>query len=682
MNFSPLSRRITRISVATVLAITLSCGPAPAVTAPARAVESGTAAATEVTPKGPTFNEIARTVYIPSDAGVRYYIDVAGKNITKEGLPYAKPGTYTEDEGIAPGAPITVTAKSAGSATVLTGTTRWETTYRDRPSYSLEAGDEFNDPSALPSSQWSVYTTRAANLGNNGNTVYTPENVSVKDGNLEIRTERHCLAGSQEPSAQTVSPGGAVCPSGTRTVYTSGRINTDFIYNAPFEMDVRARMSDDVVDGLHFAAWIRNNQPYCTQAGIEKSAISELDTMEVFSQHSYTTNTSHISCTKQDDGGSGTKRDAHKLDTQIAGAWHNFKMTWDGYAIRYYLDGQLVPSSWGQTPETTSSTVGMSDEEFRATLNENPYQAIIDSLAFPTDTGWINPPRADRPFPARVDKVDYIRMSPREDVFPTGAIKSKWKESAWLGEPVTGERDAEVPGSRVQTFENGLVYWSESTGAHSVRGGIKGSYEAHGAAGGLLGLPTSDERQLKGGASQSFQGGQVHWSPSTGGHASGGAIQAHWAGQGWENGWLGYPTSDEFTGLAGGGASQTFQNGTLFWDARTGTVHPVNGAILGRYGQYQWESGKLGYPRTGEQKLRNGASQVFDGGQIHWSPSTGAHATGGAIKSYWADSGWENGWLGYPTGEESPTGDGGVRQTFQHGTVTWHRDRPITAERR
>lgn len=680
MHTRSLAHLVPRIAAAGALALALAW--TPAAVPPAQAIDAVTAAATEVTPKGPTINETARSIYIPSDQGVRYYIDVAGTNITKEGLPYAKPGTYTEADGLKAGVPITVTAKSAGGSTVLGGTTRWETTFRQRPSYDLATGDDFNDPSELPSDQWNVYTTRAANLGENGNTVYTPDNLSVKDGNLEIRTERHCLTGSQEPTSATVSPGGAVCPSGTRTAYTSGRMNTGFIYNTPFRMDVRARMSDEVVDGLHFAAWIRNDQPYCTQAGVEESSLAELDTMEVFSQHSYTTNTSHITCTKQPDGGSGTKRDAHRLDTQIAGAWHEFSMTWDGYAIRYYLDGQLVPSSWGQTPETTAATLGLSDEQFRSALNDHPYQAIIDTLAFPKNTSWINPPRADQPFPARVDKVDYIHMAPLEDVHPGGAIEGKWKQSSWLGAPTAPETDAAVPGSRMQTFEHGAVYWSPSTGAHAVKGAIQGAYDSRGGAEGALGLPTSDENSLKGGASQSFQGGQIHWSPATGAHVDGGAIQGYWAQRGWETGWLGYPTGDEITGLAGGGASQTFQGGTLFWDARTGAVHEVHGGVLGTYGSYGWESGKLGYPTTDEIRLRGGVSQVFDSGQIHWSSGTGAHATFGAIQDYWKRNGWQDGWLGYPTGEETPTADGGVRQRFQHGEVTWHRDRPITVVRR
>ncbi|MBW3083816.1 GH25 family lysozyme, partial [Bifidobacterium phasiani] len=41
------------------------------------------------------------------------------------------------------------------------------------------------------------------------------------------------------------------------------------------------------------------------------------------------------------------------------------------------------------------------------------------------------------------------------------------------------------------------------------------------------------------------------------------------------NGWLGYPTGDELS--VRGGASQTFQGGTVFWNGSTGATHAVKG---------------------------------------------------------------------------------------------------------
>ena len=233
---------------------------------------------------------------------------------------------------------------------------------------------------------------------------------------------------------------------------------------------------------------------------------------------------------------------------------------------------------------------------------------------------------------------------------------------------VTGS-ELSVKGGASQTFQGGTVFWSSSTGAHAVRAGMLTKYSQLGFEQGLLGFPISDERRLSrdGGASQEFQNGQIHWSPA-GAYFTCGAIQDYWKSSGWENGWLGYPTGDELQ--VRGGASQTFQGGTVFWSSSTG-AHAVRAGMLTKYSQLGFEQGLLGFPISDERRLSRdgGASQEFQNGQIHWSPA-GAYFTCGAIQDYWKSSGWENGWLGYPTGDELQV-RGGASQTFQGGTVFW-----------
>ena len=50
--------------------------------------------------------------------------------------------------------------------------------------------------------------------------------------------------------------------------------------------------------------------------------------------------------------------------------------------------------------------------------------------------------------------------------------------------------------------------------------------------------------------------------------------------------------------------------------------------------------------------------------------ATEAHEVQGAIRSKWADLGWERSRLGYPTSDEVAV-PGGRRNTFQHGSITW-----------
>ena len=133
-----------------------------------------------LTPKGPTFDEWDATVYIPSDHGIRYYIDVDGTNVTKDDLPYARPGLYGAAEGIRAGVPITVRAEPVSSSAELDGTTEWPFEFHVRPDYSLQSGDEFDDDVPIPASGWTVYNTRASSLSDVARTVYTKDAIRVR----------------------------------------------------------------------------------------------------------------------------------------------------------------------------------------------------------------------------------------------------------------------------------------------------------------------------------------------------------------------------------------------------------------------------------------------------------------------------------------------------------------------
>lgn len=188
-----------------------------------------------------------------------------------------------------------------------------------------------------------------------------------------------------------------------------------------------------------------------------------------------------------------------------------------------------------------------------------------------------------------------------------------------------------------------------------------------------LGAPTGNERGgLKdGGALQQFQRGSVHWTKATGAHATQYAIRTAWGKQRWENGRLGYPINDERKGLKNGGSVQNFQGGSIHWSSATG-ANPTWGGIRNAWRSTGWENGKLGYPRSWEQSgLKNGgAVQHFQGGDIHWSKASGAHPTWGGIRTAWGKQGYETGRLGYPTSGEYQR-NGVTRQDFQGGYIEW-----------
>lgn len=208
-----------------------------------------------------------------------------------------------------------------------------------------------------------------------------------------------------------------------------------------------------------------------------------------------------------------------------------------------------------------------------------------------------------------------------------------------------------------------------------VRGAIAQRYVALGGPDGFLGAPVTPERPTprKPGAYNHFQGGSIYWSPGTGAWEVHGAIRDRWAALGWENGFLGFPLTNE--NRLRGGAFSRFQGGHVYWSPATGAAE-VHGEIFRAWAATGHENGRLGYPTTDERRTpnRRGAYNHFQRGSVYWSPGTGAHVVEGAIREVWARAGWEQSCLGFPTSGERDTVVGGVRgrvSEFEGGSVTW-----------
>lgn len=263
-----------------------------------------------------------------------------------------------------------------------------------------------------------------------------------------------------------------------------------------------------------------------------------------------------------------------------------------------------------------------------------------------------------------------------------GAIRNTWGANGFENGPLGYPTSSEICGLKdagcYQSFQGGNIHWSAPTGAQPTRyGAILTSWAASGFESGALGYPTSGEVcGLKdSGCVQSFQNGQIHWTAGTGAQRTrAGAIRALWLSLKAENGVLGYPTGTETCGLKDAGCYQSFQGGQIHWTPKTGAQLTRNGAIRTVWAGSGYQDGVLGYPVGIETcGLKDGGCyQSFQGGQIHWSPASGAYMTrAGAIATYWAQSGWENGPLGYPTGTETCSAAGDCYQQFQKGTLTW-----------
>jgi uncharacterized protein with LGFP repeats len=159
-----------------------------------------------------------------------------------------------------------------------------------------------------------------------------------------------------------------------------------------------------------------------------------------------------------------------------------------------------------------------------------------------------------------------------------GAIRDKWSALGWergvLGYPTTSETVAGDGVSKYNNFQNhGTIYWSAAYGAQAVMGRIYDKWGDYQYDAGFLGKPITSETGTPDGIGRYnvFQGGSVYWSAATDAHSVGGAIRDRYAALGWEQSYLGYPTSDEYT--INGGRRSDFQHGFITWNSATGQVN-------------------------------------------------------------------------------------------------------------
>ena len=251
----------------------------------------------------------------------------------------------------------------------------------------------------------------------------------------------------------------------------------------------------------------------------------------------------------------------------------------------------------------------------------------------------------------------------------SGAIAATAAANSWIGDCVTAEYS--VAGGLAQDFRNGRIYWTSATGANPIAGRIAGEYMNTGAAAGPLGFPTTPELGTPDGQGRfnHFQNGSIYWTWWTGAHAVRGAILNEWAAQGYEGGPLKYPTAAEIATPGKAGAVQGFEIGAMY-NSANGT-YAVLGMIMGKYGELGWENGWLGFPKSNEVAIKdNGRFTEFDGGNIYWSPATGAWSVAnGPIFDGWKSVGYEGGKLGYPLSDKFDI-PGGTQQNFQFGWIT------------
>lgn len=243
----------------------------------------------------------------------------------------------------------------------------------------------------------------------------------------------------------------------------------------------------------------------------------------------------------------------------------------------------------------SSKTVRVSGWSFRTAFGSSVLKDTLYRIDIAYEVG-------DR-FKAAYKKLDKAPGSATSDPYP---VPKKAKAS--LG--------------RTQNFEVGRMTWRDGTGRVVWQWGeVLRRYSRLGREGSGLGMPTSGiwgkPDRFRGG---SYDNGIILWSESTGAHEVRGVFfEAFKAARGRKR--LGLPMT-AMTDAKGGGHRQRFTDGTLY-QARRAEVFAVWGPIDKKYRAMGGPRSKCGYPTASMVVDSAGSAATFKNGSITWSKSKG-----------------------------------------------------------
>jgi len=225
-------------------------------------------------------------------------------------------------------------------------------------------------------------------------------------------------------------------------------------------------------------------------------------------------------------------------------------------------------------------------------------------------------PGRNFPYDVLLDKVKTILG--QKPVPQKTAIQLCREANAWLGKITIDKDELITPDTigRFATYENGAIYWSPLTGAQAMSLEMLAKFAEYGFEAGFLGYPINTVHEIAGGRAQAFQGASIYFSESTGAHTIGGAIGTKWASLNWEKG-FGFPVTDEITLPDKIGKLQVFQKGHIYFHPDSG-AYTITDLIWDRFAKENYEN-FLGYPKSDALNLpnREGLFQIFTHGHIY-----------------------------------------------------------------
>ena len=244
-----------------------------------------------------------------------------------------------------------------------------------------------------------------------------------------------------------------------------------------------------------------------------------------------------------------------------------------------------------------------------------------------------------------------------------------------LGWPIANQA-CESGGQCSQTFQGGTVYWTAASGGRIGLPAIESVYVSLGGASGALAARQSDLLAIGGnggGFGQVYAGGSIYSSSSAGTYAVLGGIRSFYFTLGGSSGSLGWPVSAQVCASGGASCSQSFQGGTVYWSQSSGGRIGLP-QIEELYSSLGGAGGSLGSRQSALIPIApngGGIGQVFAGGSIYSSPSAGTFAVQGGILTHYFRLSGAAGALGWPTAAQSCAIDGSCSQAFQRGTIYW-----------
>ncbi|OYN94668.1 LGFP repeat-containing protein [Propionibacteriaceae bacterium ES.041] len=243
---------------------------------------------------------------------------------------------------------------------------------------------------------------------------------------------------------------------------------------------------------------------------------------------------------------------------------------------------------------------------------------LSNAQAAPTPSPTSDP--TVRPAPTATPTGDYPPWNPCYYQILMDQAYDKNKD--WLG-------DYRRSGTCIAEFSNGTIDANKYE-TYLIRDRMWTRYHALDGYTGFLARPTSNQFPVRdGGLVQRFEGGTVYAVPNAGTYVVRDEFLRRYGEFGYENGVLGFPVSDRFCGLRGGGCGQHFQTGSLYQAAPTAAMFAVHGLFRDTWSANGWENGYFGYPMTDEiNETSDQVTQRFEGGWMRYNFRTGVLTTG------------------------------------------------------